>query len=292
MRCYNKDDKDDRKELKALAPEPWMVELLAMNPDYCSWGPHEDYMIGDDKGWASRVLVEGWENHGFALDDLNECVNFYFEIARPSKNCETCAGEGVHPDAQWVTESFYRHSSPFTVETQHERDVTAALARLGGERSERLHGRGNYPAEAVLKKYGKAFREFCKEMRTYGSWSGRITEDEFAALKKEKRDWGQTREQFNAGQGHKHDAINRWILIEQRLKRLGLPHKCPDCKGTGSHYIAPSHVNLVLWILHPRKGCSRGVEISKIKETDLPEVFKYLRHAAQRNADRFGKIPG
>jgi hypothetical protein len=52
-----------------------------------------------------------------------------------------------------------------------------------------------------------------------------------------------------------------------------------------------AHVNLVLWLLHPRKGCSRGVEIQRIQQEDLPEVFEYLRKAADRNAERFSKIP-
>jgi hypothetical protein len=45
-----------------------------------------------------------------------------------------------------------------------------------------------------------------------------------------------------------------------------------------------------MWVLHPRKGCSRGVEVKNIKQNELPEIFKYLRSAADRNAERFGKI--
>lgn len=40
---------------------------------------------------------------------------------------------------------------------------------------------------------------------------------------------------------HGHDAINRWILIEARAKRLGVLGVCPKCKGKGSKF--PAHVS-------------------------------------------------
>ena len=50
MRHAPTDDKWDREALERLNAEPWMVELLDLNPGYCSWGPHEDYMMrhGDE----------------------------------------------------------------------------------------------------------------------------------------------------------------------------------------------------------------------------------------------------
>lgn len=38
MRTY---DKDDAQELNA---EQWQLDLLQLNPDYVSWGLHDDYM--------------------------------------------------------------------------------------------------------------------------------------------------------------------------------------------------------------------------------------------------------
>lgn len=91
---------------------------------------------------------------------------------------------------------------------------------------------------------------------------------------------------------HGHDAINRHILIEARLKRFGIPKTCTVCDGHGYEYIEPeAHVNLILWILHPRKGCSCGAEIQRIQQDELKEVFAFLRTAAKRNAERFSKIP-
>lgn len=88
-----------------------------------------------------------------------------------------------------------------------------------------------------------------------------------------------------------HDAINRFILIETRAKRLGVYGHCQDCKGDGYIYTEPAaHVNLILWMIHPRKGCSRGIEVSNIQESDIPAITKYLKEAAKRNADRFSSI--
>ena len=55
-------DKYDQQELKNLAAEPWMLELLNLNPDYCGWGPHEDYMCGTGDGWNSRILCSSWQD--------------------------------------------------------------------------------------------------------------------------------------------------------------------------------------------------------------------------------------
>jgi hypothetical protein len=45
-----------------------------------------------------------------------------------------------------------------------------------------------------------------------------------------------------------------------------------------------------LWVLHPRKGASRGIYIKNIEENEVEDVLKYLKQAAERNANRFSKI--
>ena len=34
----------DEKDIAEIMAQPWQLELLKMNPEYTSWGPHEDYM--------------------------------------------------------------------------------------------------------------------------------------------------------------------------------------------------------------------------------------------------------
>jgi hypothetical protein len=241
----------DEDEASRLNAEPWQLALLKANPSYLGWGPHEDYMWKEGEGWNSRVIVPTWAEFGpWELDDLNEFVNFYFEVNRASEDCKTCGGNGYHPDAQRVVNTFYQHQCPSV---------------------------GASPVEA---------------------WNDKITLDEVQALVEagRLRDFtAPTAEEVNAAQ-HKggfgsHDAINRMILIEARLKRLGLPHNCPACDGHGSVFTEPAaHASLVLWWLHPRKGCSRGIEVTTIQQADLPAIAKFLREAADRNATRFAGI--
>lgn len=333
MRHFDPDDETDCEELDRLNAAPWQVALLAMNPDYCCWGPHEDYMWkrGPDEGpdefgrvgeasWSARILAKSWAECDIELDDLNEVVNFYFELARENVSCETCGGNGYHPDAQWISESFYSHSSPFKAQTVRERESSLMLAAFGDRLPrETIHGQhyGNFPSDDVLAKYPAAFRQFCAEMQDGDHcWHDKITQDECSALVESGRLCDLTSE-FVPGEGWRkkdgvrvtaaevnklqnrkgagllgHDAINRSILVRARCKRLGVPLECPRCEGHGYQFTKPAaHVNLVFWLLHPRKGCSRGVEVANIQEAELPEVFAFLRTAAARNAARFSKIP-
>lgn len=107
------------------------------------------------------------------------------------------------------------------------------------------------------------------------------------------KDYVLTAAEVNAAQSSMmgHDDINRWILTRTRIKRLGLPLRCDLCNGDGTVYTSPdAHVTLMLWMLVPRKGCSRGVEINNITQDDLSEVFTFLKDAADRNAARFSGI--
>lgn len=294
-------DKYEHEEAKRLDPAPWMLAELKRNPSYVSWGPHEDYMWNEKDGWDSRIIAKSWPEFDIKqLNELNEVVNFYFCIEREGKPCETCNGKGRHTDAQWITESFYHHSSPFTQPDSQENAAKATLERFGCVFTDSVHGRGSMPDVATLERYGKPFMEFCvRTMERGGCWSDDITEDEAEALVKSGRgtiDGLKTAEDFNranrpGARGFGHDAINAWILFKQRCQRLGVPLECHSCEGHGSHFVASARLDLVLWVLHPRKGCSRGVQIENIEKHELPEVYAYLREAARRNAKRFSKIP-
>jgi hypothetical protein len=256
-------DKYDLKELARLNAPQWTVDQLKLNPAYNCWGPHEDYMMNKDGGWGAPVLNVGWEHKpGIpsgppGLDDLNEVVNFYFEVERESKECVACDQGGYNPATKQISDNFYNYSSST--------------------------GKG---------------------------WHDQITQDEVQALVDAGRlrvwdtninTWSEpnpipTAAEVNSQQGGflrgSHDAINRGILIKARATRLGVYGLCHKCEGYGYVYTQPeAQLNLILWLLHPRKGCSRGWEIKCIKKNDLPEVYAFLREAAQRNADRFNKIP-
>ena len=250
------EDEYDRKELTKLNAEAWMLKLLELNPEYVHWGPHEDYMAKSNSGWESPVLVETWKNFSWDLGELNECVNFYFEIVRENEPCAACGTTGYNPKTRRISDDFYDFAN------------------------------------------------------TGRRWVDNITEDELKALqdqgrlstydRKEKR-WIPspiTVEQVNAANRHGgqkslgmgHDAISRGILIKARATRLGVYGLCTSCEGDGFCYNEPSaHVQLILWMIHPRKGASRGVEIQLIEQDDLPSVFAWLKGASERNIERFAK---
>jgi hypothetical protein len=113
-----------------------------------------------------------------------------------SQTCKGCDGEGVNPETKKIADDFY----------------------------------------------GRDYR---------GGWRDQITQDEVEALqaKGRLRRWnreggwekvpGLTAAEVNAAQARGfggdfcHDAINRWILVETRARRLGVYGSCEFCGGDG-----------------------------------------------------------
>ena len=298
MRSYNKDSEYDVQDMERLNVEPWMLGLLELNPGYVYWGPYEDYMFKrgrdegpdglgrtHDHGWEARMLYKNWSEFDLTLDELNECVNFYFEIGRDSKDCPVCGGIGYSPDAQWVSESFYTHSSPFKQQTQEERNAETLMASFGGSYGPQCgHAKGPYPTVETMNRYGKEFQKFCEQMRLGEGWGKLpLTEDEIKALTDAGR-------QYPPGRIG-HDGINRGILIRARCERFGIETSCSECEGHGHVFTEDkAHMSLVLWILHPRKGASRGVHVKRIEKDNLPAIMKFLDDAAKQNAERFSRL--
>lgn len=52
----------------------------------------------------------------------------------------------------------------------------------------------------------------------------------------------------------------------------------------------PITLGLQMWLLHPRKGASRGAILHRICYEDLPVVLDYLRGARDRNQARFSQL--
>lgn len=97
MRYYPSNESEER-EFENLGAEPWMKEILKCNPPYTSWGNHEDYMIGGH-GYAESQEFGTMKDfiHAYGgLDDLNEVVNFYFDVLRDKSRCATCGGTGFN----------------------------------------------------------------------------------------------------------------------------------------------------------------------------------------------------
>lgn len=248
-------DKSDIKEVEVLKAEDWQLNCLKMNPSYCCWGNYEDYM-SDGKGWAAATEAETIKDGLWGLDDYNEVIHFYFTVLRDSVKCEHCDGSGLNEATKKLSDSWYSFDECEWVYTSENR-------------------RFNNKA-----------------------WMYHLTQDEVDALWKSHRlrvDFKSkpTAEQVNewAKSGMGHDSINHWICTEARAKRLGVYGKCDCCEGSGVIYTAPkARLALQLWVLHPRKGCSRGVFIKNIEKEEVPIVVEHLKKAAERNAERFSKL--
>lgn len=224
---------------------------------YIGWAPGDDYM--GDSGWSENLTFATWDEfRGFTQGDpdLNVVADFYFRLIHDAVKCKACEGSGLNPETQQIAEDFYDFA------------------------------------------------------RTGRRWCDRITQDEVEALVEHNRLGVFTRE-FVPGEGWKdrhppymptadevnaaerkvglmvHDAINRWILVETRAKRLGVYGRCTACGGGGEIRTGPDRLEMLLWVLHPRKGASRGVTIWSVEPERLGDVKTYLRACHQHAAMRF-----
>jgi hypothetical protein len=129
-------------------------------------------------------------------------------------------------------------------------------------------------------------------------WCDKITQDESDALWEEGRLGFHFKERPIAEDvnswslvGLGHDEINRSICVKKRVERLNLELTCQNCEGRGILYIEPeAHVSLTLWVLHPRKGCSRGIEVKRVEKSEINEIIKFLKKAERRNSKRFSNL--
>lgn len=271
MRYYPEPESDfnDAQELGAL---DWQLNALKMNPDYVSWGPYEDYMMSKDAGWRAPVFFDSWDDFEFTLDNLNELVNFYFCIERESKDCMVCNGSGYNPATDKIADAFYDFEKTGNRWAQSiTQDEVEALVREG----------------RLWKFMGPIYYRYDDENATWTMMDNTKERVEWIPCEKPELP---SAEVVNADL-HAHDAINRYILVEARARRLGVYGLCPECNGRGYRYTEPhTHLGLVLWIIHPRKGCGRGVHIKHLDRGQIPEAVEYLKTGAERNAQRFGKL--
>ena len=149
--------------------------------------------------------------------------------------------------------------------------------------------------------YNKATKELSDTWYSFKvgekAWQYKLTQDEVDALWKEDRLHSfkdkPTPEEVNewAKKHFGHDSINQYICVKARAEKLGVYGLCEECNGEGYIYTEPkAKVGLQMWILHPRKGASRGVYLKNIEEHEVPRIIEYLKEARDRNNERFSKL--
>jgi len=138
--------------------------------------------------------------------------------------------------------------------------------------------------------------EWYTHLRTDGKkgWQYNLNKEEIEVLWKENRLTGfkkmPTPEEVN-NETFLHDAINQGICVETRAKRRGFWGLCGTCKGKGYIVTGKEYLGLNLWMSHPRKGATRGIEITHIEKVHLPIFYSLLWEAGQRLTKRFKNVP-
>jgi len=300
MRYFPSEDEYD-KELKDYAAEPWMVEQLKRNWDYVAWGPHEDYQWISDLSnpnsprkfptWASfrKGFTPG--KHPEVPQDRSggEIVGWYFNVARERRECTKCEGSGLNAESRRIHDDWYdfnrtgrrwcnnitqdevdalieagRLNSSMTVYTRQGLDRLVEDGRITAERAEELwEGRDKSKDQEFDNDDGVT-----KRLRVYIPWRDTVPVEEF-------------------NRGHNHDAINRWICVETRCKRLGVWGTCDACEGHG--YVPvdlKGRLQLVLWVVNPMTGQNYGLEIDNIEQDELEDVYDFLGGMQRRLVSR------
>ena len=131
-------------------------------------------------------------------------------------NCKVCKGSGLNPATKKLEDDWYTHSNTEKKEgwqTQLEQGEVDALVSAG-----RL-------MDFTRRPINDKQREDLKKAKGY--WLP--YDNGYKPTAEEVNVWAK-----RGGLGG-HDAINRWICVEARAKRLGVYGKCSLCNGYG-HY--------------------------------------------------------
>lgn len=243
-----------------------------MNPSYPYWGNHEDYMTQKD-GWGAQEVES--VAHLWSQDELNELVHGYYFIDRKTAPCGDCGQSGYNPATRKISDDWYGNRNP---KDRWDTNIT--------------HGEvASLVEEGRLRDLTKGFNGYFD--RQTSQW---MVWQDTKLVPYEGIPYIPTPEEVNTwakGRGLGHDAINQMICVEARAKRLGVYGKCPTCDGHGNNYTeAQPRLALQLWMIHPRKGASRGVIVRNVTPEDSPTVAAYFKTAMDRMAERMSGIAG
>lgn len=197
---------------------------------------------------------------------MNKLWEGYLSPAVDWPECDKCGGDGIHPFAKPIAETFYALDLP---------------------------GMADDPVRSGYR--------WCDKL-TQGEVNHLLAEGRLRTWVKDDSDRGggweslpRTAEEVNA-EPLQHDGINRCILIEYRCARLGLPYYCDGCDGEGRIATAEQRAEYDEWQpSEPPTGegfqmwesVSEGSPISPTFETPSA-LAAWLAEHPSGVTDRFG----
>lgn len=295
-------------ELKDLIKTLPSYEAEKTDPGYRSyigWCPDDDYMRGDGQ-WNTNFVYETWEDFYKEMKDcdidFNLVADFYFRINSDSKECPACDGCGYNKETKKIEEDFY--DSKKTGRKWHNnitQDEVEALMRKGRipvktwkynifetssiETIMSATKRGQFPFKEETESY--SYYPFYDENDHL--WKKIISENGESKIVIIPEPQYPTASQINKSyeNGLGHDAINRGILVKQRATRMGVYGHCEDCDGEGYIKLSEDYLTLYIWLLHPRKGSSKGMTVKRVSIEDFKEVKEYLSLSIEAHKKHF-----
>lgn len=88
-------------------------------------------------------------------------------------------------------------------------------------------------------------------------------------------------------------TFDTWTEFHERWGDVDEFNRCVDFYfdvSASEAKPASYRLRLTLWMLHPRKGASRGVRVLSISESEVPQVRAWLALAAKDNAELFSRV--
>jgi len=247
---------------------------------YMGWCPYTDYMEEDKKyphSWRNclKTTAEKFIKEWLPLDpDYNQIIDFYFVRMVPSAKCIRCEGSGYNAPTKRLSEDWYTHLRTDGKDgwSRHlEQNEVDALVKNG-----RLMDFTRVPITPEQKEIVKK-----RVAEGHNSWLPFDNGHKTTAEEVNKR--------YAKGMGH--DSINHDICVQVRARRLGFWGLCETCKGEGRIITGKEYLGLNLWMSHPRKGATRGIEITHVEERHLPIFYSLLWEAGKRLTKRFKNVP-
>jgi hypothetical protein len=164
-------------------------------------------------------------------------------------NCAACDGSGYSTQAKFLSDQWYGSvtgvafdprstgSTPFPP----EHPVIRATAERSVGRNPDFYGAGEAAIAREAKRLAVHFN---------ASWNHHLDAHDVAILVKEGRlrdltEGGRTPTAHEVNEwslcGFGHDAINKYLCVKAKCRRLRYPTSCPECKGKGDAWDSPEN---------------------------------------------------